>query len=205
MKLNEKLSYLRLKLGLSQQETAEQLGISLETLNNWENNTAIPDASNICKLSNFFNVTTDYLLKDEYDIKTNNKKKSLYQIMIIIIVIEAIDLILQYITIEVLQNELFGFLSYIPFIACIGIFEYIYHRHTLQRNKNDSKYRQNFYKISCWLGLYFPIKILVGICLNLYPRPINSLVLNSIIFFLYISISITITLIVGKHAANKKS
>ena len=64
MILADKIVKLRRQNNLSQEELAEQLGISRQSVSKWENGTSIPDLDKIIRLSNIFGVSTDYLLKD---------------------------------------------------------------------------------------------------------------------------------------------
>ena len=70
MKLNEKLLQLRKERGLSQQQLAEQLDVSRQSVSKWELNESIPDIQNIVAMSELFHVSTDYLLKDAKSVKT---------------------------------------------------------------------------------------------------------------------------------------
>ena len=65
MKLSNKLIELRKEKGWSQEEFAEKLDISRQAVSRWENETALPDAQNILRISKLFNVTADYLLNDD--------------------------------------------------------------------------------------------------------------------------------------------
>ena len=64
MKLSEKIAGERKKQGWSQEELAEQLGVSRQAVSKWESGQSIPDLTKILKLSEVFGVTTDYLLKE---------------------------------------------------------------------------------------------------------------------------------------------
>ena len=66
MKLSDKITKLRKANGWSQEELAEQLNVSRQAISRWENGTALPDANNLLQLSKLFNVTTDYLLNEDY-------------------------------------------------------------------------------------------------------------------------------------------
>ena len=66
MKLSDKLIELRKEKGWSQEEFAEKLDVSRQAVSRWENETAQPDAQNILRISKLFNVTSDYLLNDDY-------------------------------------------------------------------------------------------------------------------------------------------
>lgn len=63
----DKLIRLRKQAGLSQEELASELNISRESVSKWEQAQSIPDLDKIIQLSTFFNVSTDYLIKDEIE------------------------------------------------------------------------------------------------------------------------------------------
>lgn len=67
MILAEKIINLRKKSGWSQEELADQLGISRQSVSKWESGASIPDLDKIIKMSDLFGVSTDYLLKDELE------------------------------------------------------------------------------------------------------------------------------------------
>ena len=67
MILADKIIELRKKSGWSQEELAEQLGISRQAVSKWESGASIPDLDKIIRLSGIFGVSTDYLLKDEIE------------------------------------------------------------------------------------------------------------------------------------------
>lgn len=67
MILAEKITALRKKKGWSQEELAEKLEISRQSVSKWESAASIPDIDRILALSSLFGVSTDYLLKDELE------------------------------------------------------------------------------------------------------------------------------------------
>ncbi|MEE3394574.1 MAG: helix-turn-helix transcriptional regulator [Candidatus Onthomonas sp.] len=67
MILADKIVNLRKKLGMSQEELAEQMNVSRQSISKWESAQAVPDLTRIIALSQIFGVTTDYLLKDELE------------------------------------------------------------------------------------------------------------------------------------------
>lgn len=64
MMLAEKIILLRKKKGWSQEQLAEQLGISRQSVSKWESGTSVPDLDKIIRMSEIFGVSTDYLLKE---------------------------------------------------------------------------------------------------------------------------------------------
>lgn len=195
MKLSDKIVRLRKSNGMSQEELADKLGVSRQAISRWEMGTAMPDATNILQLSRLFQVTTDYLLNDEYQSDNDLPKvkevktDGIHQIMIFLITLEVMVLIIQFMSVVILQNIFFGVLSFIPFIAMVGGFEYAYQKKANEQNERTLQFRKRFYKVSAWLGTYFPIRLLVSALVHFYPRPINSLVLECVIAVLYLKLS----------------
>ena len=64
MTLGEKIISLRKQRGLSQEELAITLGISRQAVSKWETEDATPDTDKVIALADYFNVTTDWLLRD---------------------------------------------------------------------------------------------------------------------------------------------
>ncbi len=64
MILADKIMDLRKRNGWSQEELANQLGVSRQAVSKWESAASVPDLNKIIKMSEVFDVSTDYLLKD---------------------------------------------------------------------------------------------------------------------------------------------
>ncbi|MBO6014832.1 MAG: helix-turn-helix transcriptional regulator [Oscillospiraceae bacterium] len=67
MILADKIIDLRKKNGWSQEELAEKLDVSRQSVSKWEGAQSVPDMARIVRLSELFGVSTDYLLKDEIE------------------------------------------------------------------------------------------------------------------------------------------
>ena len=67
MILADKIILLRKRKGWSQEELAEQLGVTRQSVSKWEGAQSVPDIQKIIQMSEIFGVTTDYLLKDEIE------------------------------------------------------------------------------------------------------------------------------------------
>lgn len=76
----DKITALRKKAGWSQEELAEQLGVTRQSVSKWEGAQSVPDMDKVVQMSRLFGVTTDFLLKDELseeeDYTRENKAKS---------------------------------------------------------------------------------------------------------------------------------
>ena len=67
MILADKITALRKKAGWSQEELAEQLGVTRQSVSKWEGAQSVPDMDKVVQMSRLFGVTTDFLLKDELE------------------------------------------------------------------------------------------------------------------------------------------
>ena len=76
----DKITALRKKACWSQEELAEQLGVTRQSVSKWEGAQSVPDMDKVVQMSRLFGVTTDFLLKDELseeeDYTRENKAKS---------------------------------------------------------------------------------------------------------------------------------
>lgn len=75
MTLAEKIVYLREKRDMTQEELAELLGVSKQTLVKWESGEKMPDIDKIVALSGIFEITTDELIRDSISIGGTKKQK----------------------------------------------------------------------------------------------------------------------------------
>ena len=67
MILADKIMDLRKKSAWSQEELAEKLGVSRQSISKWEGAQSVPDLTRIVQMSELFGVSTDYLLRDELE------------------------------------------------------------------------------------------------------------------------------------------
>ncbi len=75
MILADKIINERKKNGWSQEELAEMLSVSRQSVSKWESAQAVPDLNRIIKMAEIFGVSTDYLLKDELESDINAEKQ----------------------------------------------------------------------------------------------------------------------------------
>ena len=75
MNIADRIQILRKSRGISQEELADKIGVSRQAVSKWESEQSTPDIDKIILLSDYFDVTTDYLLKgiEPTDIVTKNE------------------------------------------------------------------------------------------------------------------------------------
>ena len=72
MILADKIINERKKNGWSQEELADMLDVSRQSVSKWEGAQSIPDISKILKMAEVFGVSTDYLLKEDMEPEENS-------------------------------------------------------------------------------------------------------------------------------------
>lgn len=75
MNIGTNISALRKAKGITQEELANELGVSAQAVSKWENDSSCPDISLLTKIADYFGVTVDALLRSSEDEITNNESK----------------------------------------------------------------------------------------------------------------------------------
>lgn len=86
MDIGQKLKDTRAKAGLTQEAVAETIGVSRQTVSNWENNRSYPDIASILRLSDLYAVSLDELLKEDANMRKHveesaNLMKTIWNIL----------------------------------------------------------------------------------------------------------------------------
>ena len=74
MTIGQKITELRVQKGITQEELAERLDVSRQSISKWEIDSALPQVDKILSLCDFFGITADQLLREEVEIKSSTKK-----------------------------------------------------------------------------------------------------------------------------------
>lgn len=74
MSFGERITKLRKQNGMTQEQLAEKIDVTRQTISKWELDQSTPDLNYICQISELFRVTTDYLIRG--DEKTQNESEN---------------------------------------------------------------------------------------------------------------------------------
>lgn len=88
MNIADRIQYLRKSKGLSQEELADKVGVSRQAVSKWESEQSSPDIEKIIVMSEFFEVTTDYMLKGIEPVNMS-KRKTIYSLYLGLAIIFA--------------------------------------------------------------------------------------------------------------------
>lgn len=124
MELGNKIKYYRGEKELSQEELAERVYVSRQTISNWENNKSYPDINSIVLLSEIFEISIDNLIKGDVEqmkkeINTEDVKKlNLYSSIMLILMLVATILLMPMLKFI----GLYAFIPYFVLVACAMFF-----------------------------------------------------------------------------------
>ena len=95
MKIEMQLKDARVQAGLTQEQVAEKVMVSRQTISNWENGKSLPDIVSIMKLSDLYQISIDELLKGDQRMKMKiekdaNKAKEVERVLIATAVITVV-------------------------------------------------------------------------------------------------------------------
>ena len=102
MELNEQIKKYRTEMNISQEELAEKIYVTRQSISNWENGKTYPDIHSLLLLSSLFGISLDQLVKGDIEIMKEEIKKDeiakmnrygkIYTRMLIITAISAVPL-----------------------------------------------------------------------------------------------------------------
>ncbi len=163
--LSERLYKLRKAKGLSQEDLANQLNVSRQSVSKWELGESNPDLNNIIALAKIYDCSTDYLLsgmEDEKEIaKTAKDGRDMYKVMTIIATLFLFLPLLVIIGIVSNNHVVFTFLLIFASLAIVGsimmfvVATVLYRKTNLLHFKNSLvTYVTTFYSVTLYLFLY---------------------------------------------------
>ena len=123
----------------SQDDLAEKVYVSRQTISNWENEKSYPDLQSLFLLSNLFNVTLDELVKGDLEKmkdELSNKKMNIYSVGMLI------TMTLMFLSLALLKR--IGFYATVPFFSVFmcGMFYCAYQLEGLKKKHNVQTYKE---------------------------------------------------------------
>lgn len=119
MELGNKIKYYRGEKEFSQEELAERVYVSRQTISNWENNKSYPDINSIVLLSEVFEISIDNLIKGDVEQMKKEinseevKKLNFYATMMGILMLVALISLMP-------MLKFIGLYGFIPYFALVG-------------------------------------------------------------------------------------
>lgn len=120
MELNKQIKKFRGRDGYSQEDLAEKLFVSRQTISNWENNRSYPDVHNLMMLSVLFDVSIDELIKGDIQFLRDKTEQKKWKIWSNIMLISAIVSAFLFVPAMLLDNRVLLITSIVLYILAIG-------------------------------------------------------------------------------------
>lgn len=199
MQISNRIQKLRKEKGLSQDQLAGEIGVSRQAVSKWESQQSLPDVEKLIALSDYFGVSTDYLLKgtennigSPYKNEKQNKKsdylfpiigKILYMASAFFIALELISAFANWYEHQRMTDLIGSFL-----LGAAGVFSYM-------AGRIFSKDRPSFVLkcLNALMLLFIPLSLLLTALLHGLPSPYPLDPITGIVFLLiYILLSIFI-------------
>jgi transcriptional regulator with XRE-family HTH domain len=198
MKLSEKIYYLRRKQNLSQEQLAEILGVSRQAVSKWEAEQSAPEIDKIVQLSEFFNVSTDYLLKENI-VNINEEceglekgQRKVYIISTALIIVGALTAIVGWYEIQRLWMLLIG-----AIIQVSGIVLFETNEIVKTNDLHSKEVRRRFWRINIWMVALLPASCVGNLLARVFffrPYPAISTLFFSLLLYIILCVCINVLL-----------
>lgn len=197
MNIADRIQNLRKVKGISQEELADKVGVSRQAVSKWESEQSIPDIDKIILMSEYFDVTTDYILKGiESRKQTNDKTVNANVFVIVATVLNFIGLIVtgavwyeEQVPMALVIGLIFMALGCMVFgVGLLG---------SAQNTKEKAK--QNFWTINIWLLCFIPLSFVYNVLFSglsaPYPLLVKPLIAFPVFWLVYIAICLGVIFI----------
>ena len=208
MNIADRIQNLRKVKGISQEELADKVGVTRQAVSKWESEQSTPDVEKIIIMSDYFEVTTDYLLKGIEPKTEETKKKP--DAGIFSIVGTAFNFIGLIVAIMIWHEEqVASSVAVGLIIMAMGCMSFAFGQ-TMSADETRVKAKKNFWLINLWVL----VLISLSLCFNMldgffggyvgliapYPLGGNSFITYGLCWLMYFEICIVGDLILVKGA-----
>ena len=167
MNIADRIQSLRKAKGISQEELADKIGVSRQAVSKWESEQSLPDMEKIIIMSDYFEVTTDYILKGIENEKQEISPVDASIFMRIATALNFIGLILS-ITIwherQVAMATAIGLIIMAMGCTVFGIGQSV-------STRNVKKANRLFWMINIWFLLFLPLSAIYNLIFSHIPAP----------------------------------
>ncbi|MDL2324900.1 helix-turn-helix domain-containing protein [Ruminococcaceae bacterium OttesenSCG-928-A16] len=204
MNMADRIQLLRKAKGISQEELADKIGVSRQSVSKWESEQSMPDMDKVIILSDYFEVTTDYILKGiENKAQTNEKPANAAIFTIVSTALNFMGLIIsaavwyeQQVPMALVVGLIFMALGCMVF--GIGI---------VSSASNKQKAKQLFWMINIWILAFIPLSFIYNVLFTglVAPYPLlgGSLIAYPVFWLVYFVVCLAVVFAQVKAAKNK--
>lgn len=192
MNIADRIQQLRKAKGISQEELADKIGVSRQAVSKWESEQTTPDVEKVLLLSDFFDVTTDYLLKGiEHAPGETPPAREKPDARIFSITGTAFNCMGLILAAMVWYEEqtatatAVGLILYVIGCMIYGI------GMTVSEHSTKARAKRSFWSINIWVLSFLPMSLVYnilagGVYTAPYPIPVGSMAFYGLFWIVYI-------------------
>ena len=195
MNIADRIQSLRKIKGVSQEELADKIGVTRQAVSKWESEQSTPDIEKVILLSDYFDVTTDYLLKGIESVDNSKVKKNMAPIFNIVpTTLNIIGTVLACFLWN--ESQKTGAIVAGLIFIILGTMLFFIGR-PQSEGKDKEIYNSKFWKINVWFVSFVPVSVLYNAFFGVvapYPMPFgNFLIVFALFWLAYIGVMIYLT------------
>ena len=194
MNISDRIQNLRKAKWISQEELADRIGVSRQAVSKWESEQSTPDIDKVILLSEYFETTTDYLLKGIEPAGEENRRWSAMAFFTAATLLNAIGLIAALAIWIERRQEYAVAVGLVVMLAGIGVF--LLGQFAPRTDREKAKWF--FVQFNVWILLFIPLSciwnlldgLLGGYAGLLAPIPLlgNSVITYGLFWLLYLAV-----------------
>ena len=159
MNIADRIQHLRKSKGISQEELADKVGVSRQAVSKWESEQSTPDIEKVILLSDYFEVTTDYLLKGIEPVSENIPRKS--DARIFTLVASVINFIGLVVAIMIwIERQISSSVAAGLILMAVGIMIFVMGQFLGENKEQSSRW---FWIVNVWILVLIPISCIFNI------------------------------------------
>ena len=198
MNIADRIQNLRKVKGISQEELADRIGVSRQAVSKWESEQSIPEIDKIVLMSEFFEVTTDYILKGievEKQAPARTQNASIFSTVatalnFIGLVLAGVVWYQEQVPMATVIGAIFMALGCMVFgigLAC--------------STENIKRAKYTFWTVNIWILVFIPLSLIYNILLSRFPAPYPmfwgtkyNLIVYPVFWIVYIAVCLCVVL-----------
>jgi len=197
MNIADRIQNLRKLKGISQEELADKIGVSRQTVSKWESEQSIPDINRVVVLSDFFEVTSDYLLKGIEGNPHESEKRLELNANIFVLIATAFNFIGLLVAIG-LWYETQEPLALVAGLILMTVGCVMFGIGMIYSTQQIETAKRKFWIINIWIITFMPLSVLYNVIFTGFnaPYPVHMYSMAFPIFLLiYLVICLTVTFV----------
>ena len=209
MNISDRIQSLRKARGISQEELADKIGVSRQAVSKWESEQSTPDLEKVVLLSEFFETTTDYLLKGIEPSGEAKRRGSAMLFLTGATLLNGIGLIAAVAIWSEYQREYATAIGIAVMLVETGVF--LAGQFTARPEREKAK--RLFLQINVWILLFIPLSCVWNVLDGLLGRYVglrapvpmlgNSFITYGLFWLIYLAVCGSVTLLMQRKSREK--